>query len=266
MEHSLKLKHFFSDYKENVKEFSLEEPIDFFIFRPIAFVLLKFTINWPLRPNHFSILALLSALIAAFYLSLGNSVGLICGGFWIISFCIFDCCDGMLARMKKNGSKYGDLIDMFVDLLSNMAFFIGIFIGLNKYGETSAYKYLIWIGGISILLHACIYQFYKDQFFNYFQNNPDGRRKKIEQLKRDYGLYRNEKRNYFDRILIRMFLLLNGAQRSKKSSKKYHALKYVECNKNILPLWGLIAGSSHLFVLSMALIFQKLASILFFPY
>ena len=197
MESSIQSPTFISDYKKNVKDFCLEEPMDYFLFRPLAFMVLKLTQRLPLRPNHFSIFALCSALVAAFFLSQGTDISFAIGGIGILVFCVFDCCDGMMARMKNNGSKYGDLIDMFVDLLSSIAFFTGTYIGLIAQDQTYSSAYLVWIGGIALLIHTSIYQFHKDQYFNYFKNNPDARKKKIEQLKRDYENLKREKREFF---------------------------------------------------------------------
>ena len=121
-----------SEYKKNTKEFWQEEPFDFFFYRMAAFLMVKLTYKLPLRQTTFLLLGLITAIFSGFTLSKGTHDSFALGGIGIIVFGIFDCCDGMLARMKKNGTKYGPLIDMVVDVLSSISFFTGLTIGLSK--------------------------------------------------------------------------------------------------------------------------------------
>ena len=103
---------FCDEYKRNIRCFWQEEPFDYLFYRPVAFLLVKGVSFLPLTPNHFSVLALLTALFSGLCLAMGTPAGLICGGIGMLLFGVWDCCDGMMARMKGNGDYYGQFVDM----------------------------------------------------------------------------------------------------------------------------------------------------------
>ena len=179
------LSDFYGEYKKNVRPFWREEPFDYVVYRPLAFLVVKGTYGLPLAPNHFSLLALLTALVSGLCLATGTPVGFFCGGIGIFLFGVWDCCDGMLARMKGNGDRYGQFVDMFVDVLSSLCFYGGLAWGLKKTGVL--YPWLALLSGIAVCFHAGIYNFYKKQFFFYEAGNPRGRRDEIDELKKDLG-------------------------------------------------------------------------------
>ena len=249
---------FFSDYKKNTNEFYQEEFLDFFIYRPLAFLLVKTTYFLPLTPNHFSVFALLISVLAGYFISTGTINGFICGGIGIFLFGILDCSDGMIARMKKNGHEYGIMIDMFVDAISGIIFYSGLFIGLNKFYGYSPLHYLSFVSGVSSLIHAGIYNFHKKQYFFYLKGDPDGRRKEIEFYSRKLDVLNTDRGKWFEKILLILFLVFTKFQKRSNKIKEYDVKAYLQCNKPLLPMWGGIAGSSHLFFLALFVIIGRI--------
>lgn len=252
------IKNFINDYKKNVKEFALEEPCDFFIFRPIAYLIIKVTYSLPLNPNHFSLLALLIALFSGYSLSTGTAIGSINGGIGIFVFSILDCCDGMLARLKKNGSMYGDIIDMLVDVIASTSFYGGLAIGVSTGNEFIPLHFLAILSVMFILIHASLYHYFKKQYLFYLDKNPNGRAREIESYQRDLEKLKKEKGHHFDKFLLRFFLLFSSAQKKSKKVEVFNVDKYIKYNKPILPMWGVGSGSSHLFLLSVSLMTHRL--------
>ena len=245
----------YREYRKSVRYFWREEPCDYLVYRPLAFLVVRATYSLPLVPNHFSILALVTALFSGLCLAGGTSVGFVCGGIGIILFGVWDCCDGMLARMKGNGDRYGQFVDMFVDVLSSICFYGGLCWGLTSAGVL--YPWLALLSGIAICVHAGIYNFYKKQFFFYESHRPRGRIEEIEDLEKDLERLREEQGTVFKRFLVRSFLLFVGVQGKSDKSPLYDVKDYVNSNKLTLCLWGFIAGSSHLFILSLSLILSR---------
>ena len=243
------------EYKDNVRPFWGEEPFDYLIYRPLAFLAVKGTYSLPLAPNHFSLLALATAFASGLCLASGTSVGLVCGGIGIFFFGVWDCCDGMLARMKGNGDRYGQFVDMFVDVLSCVCVYGGLLQGLK--GESAAYPWMALLSAIAICVHAGIYNFYKKQFFFYESHNPGGRFEEIEFLKKDWERLRGEGGSLFARFLIRSFLIFAAVQIRSAPPPHYDVEDYVKSNRLTLCLWSFIAGSGHLAILSLSLILSK---------
>ena len=257
-----------ADYKKNTKDFSLEEPFDFVFYRPLAYIIVKATYKLPLTPNMFSFSALLFAILAGYSLSTGTHEGFIKGGICILIFGTLDCCDGMLARMKKNGSVYGDLIDMFVDLLASINFYTGTFIGLKIiYSEADTnFPYMIWPCAFLLFAHVSIYSFYKKQLLFYQSGNPNGRKREIDRYKREYEKLKKINGQYFDRFLVFLFLKFSDKQVDESKRVEYHGEAYITYNKKILPFWAVISGSSHLTILAIALMINELEVYIYFAF
>lgn len=256
----------YADYKKNTKDYSLEEPLDFFFYRLLAYIIVKLTYRLPLTPNMFSLTALSIAIFSGYSISQGTREGFITGGIGIIVYGILDCCDGMLARMKKNGSVYGDLIDMFVDLLASINFYTGTFLGLSTiYAEDgSKFPYMIWIAAACLLVHVSIYSFYKKQLVFYQSGNPQGRKRELDFYKRELEKLKREKKQYFNQMLLFLFLKFSDQQKDENNRVEYHKEYYAVYNKKILPFWGIISGSSHLTMLAIGLIFYSVDIYIYF--
>ncbi len=92
------------EYKKSLKNIHAEEPLDVYLYRPMAFIIVKALYSTSLTPNQYSLLALLSGIAAGGCFLQGTYLGLQWGGFFFLLFAILDRCDGMVARLKKNGT------------------------------------------------------------------------------------------------------------------------------------------------------------------
>ena len=234
----------------------------------MAYVIIKATYKLPLTPNLFSLGALFFAIIAGQFLSKGTHESFIKGGLCILIFGILDCCDGMLARMKRNGSMYGELIDMFVDLLASINFYTGTFIGLKiAYANSDTnFPYMIWPCAMLLMVHVGIYSFYKKQLIFYQSGNPNGRKREIDRYKREYEKLKKEKKELFNRFLLFLFLIFSDKQANEKKRVEYHSDAYILYNKKILPFWSVISGSTHLSILAIALMINELEVYIYFAF
>lgn len=252
------LNKFIEDYKVFLKPWVLEEPFDFVFFRPAAYVLVKLTWKLNLKPDHYSLLALFSSFFSFYYLKEGTSLGFLLGGLGIIVFSILDCCDGMVARVRKNGSRYGEQVDMFVDLISNIFFFTGIFLGIQKSQGFGIYEVLIWVAAIFLLVHASLYRFFKEQYVFFLEGKPNGREEKLKKIRSELEILQRKKKAIFSRFLLRLYLGFSNSQGGKNEIKYYNSNEYIKLNRFLLPMWGLVAGSTHLLILAIALMFHRI--------
>ena len=240
----------YRDYRASVREFRLEEPFDFILYRPIAYLIVKLTASLPLTPNHFSLASLVSAVAAGWFLAEGDFFW---GGFSIFVFSILDCCDGMLARMKNNGTRLGAFIDMFVDALANIAFYLGLYLGLAEMQHAFPHHALAPLSIVAITVHASAYHYYKKQLLSYIDRNPMGRKEEIEAYRLEYEQLKKRKGAWGEKLLFRLFLLFSKLQKNEQTMPLFDIDRYPKNNKNMLALWGLIAGSTHLTILAGSL-------------
>ena len=89
------------EYKLSLKNLHAEEPLDVYFYRPLAFIVVKTFYSLPITPNMYSLMALLSGIASGYNFIKGTSLGFKWGAFFFLVFAILDCCDGMVARLKK---------------------------------------------------------------------------------------------------------------------------------------------------------------------
>lgn len=251
--------HFsFEEYKRNTKGLLLEEPFDFLVFRPIAYFLVKSTYWLPLTPDYFSVFGLIASLLSGYFLFTDGSSRYSDAGILIILFSVFDCCDGMLARLKKNGSKYGALIDMFIDLISSSVIYISLFWGLRKNYAGSLWPFLVFVCAFFLLLQTSIYNYYKKQYFYYLDKNPFGLNTEIEFYSVEYQKLKNISGYSFVKMLLKLYLTFTDIQQRMSKKQKFDIDRFIILNKRMILFWGVGSGSTHLFILAMSLIFNQL--------
>lgn len=216
------------DYKKNTKSLHFEEPFDYFLYRPLAYFFVKSTYFLPLTPNSISVGALLCAYFSACKIYEGN---FFLAGIYLLGFCILDCADGMLARMKKNGHPYGEFIDMVIDVLSTCMIFASLIYTLGNFD-----KIAISLSLISLFFQVSLYNYVKEYLSQRSQN-------------RNFHLNKQAKQGKGELVLEYIHSLFYTFQQRIFSSK----------HKSSLLSYGPLAGSSHLTFLFFGLILQQLS-------
>jgi phosphatidylglycerophosphate synthase len=113
---------FWAGYWKTLKPLSVEEPIDVWVHRPLAYVLAKLLYPTPISPNLVTFISILFGLAAGASLFSGH---LLLAGLCIFLSAIFDCADGQLARMRGTSSAFGRMLDGVADLVGITAIVSG---------------------------------------------------------------------------------------------------------------------------------------------
>lgn len=240
-------------YKKFTKPFYLEEPTDFIFYRPSAFVVIKAFQKLPLTPNKFSILALIVAWSADLIIFTDNISLMHFAGWFILIFSILDCCDGMWARWKGNPYPYGDLVDMFVDLLAMIGHVSALCYLGAIHGDGG---FIPFVSGLMILFHAGVYNDKRLKLLALEANDLSIKTAQVRKYKTEFERIKNLPGHFFSKTLMRLFLLFTKAQAAEREIPDYSP-KQIARFKQVLPLWGLAAGASHLTVLALALILHE---------
>ena len=80
----------------------------------------------PVKPNWISLSYAISGVIGGILLSTGSEALIISGVLIFFFKGIFDWCDGLLARLKKQTSELGDVLDTWGGLVGSFSFLIGL--------------------------------------------------------------------------------------------------------------------------------------------
>jgi CDP-L-myo-inositol myo-inositolphosphotransferase len=103
--------------------------VDRYINRPLATLLVRMLLNTRITPNQVTVTGFFVGIVASF-LYLGASHGYyIAAGILLQISSVLDGADGMLARLRNQGSDYGAFLDLFLDRINDYFLFSGMIVG-----------------------------------------------------------------------------------------------------------------------------------------
>lgn len=109
-------------------------------------------VHSPVTPNHLTTLRLVSGIVAAVLVGIGETRWMEIGaGIFVVSV-FLDRADGDLARLSGNTTYFGHCYDMIADTICNTLILIGLGIGLRggEYGSWSIFMGVV--AGLSVAL------------------------------------------------------------------------------------------------------------------
>src|SRR5262245_42188145 len=138
---------FWAGYWKSLKPLAVEEPIDVWVHRPLAYILAKLLYPTRVSPNQVTLISILFGVIGGIALFSRFPYHMLVGGLAIFLSAIFDCADGQLARMRGTSSALGRMLDGIADLVvSIVAVGGGIFVVVSQHHNP------LWFGAIMLLL------------------------------------------------------------------------------------------------------------------
>ncbi|MFQ5908981.1 MAG: NTP transferase domain-containing protein [Thermoplasmata archaeon] len=104
-------------------------PVARYLNRPISRRISRRVVNWPLTPNHWTILSFSVAVAGALFLAVGPFVGFVAGGLLAQLASILDGTDGEVARLRLTASRRGGWFDAVLDRYADLALLLGLAVG-----------------------------------------------------------------------------------------------------------------------------------------
>ncbi|MFQ5674796.1 MAG: NTP transferase domain-containing protein [bacterium] len=102
----------------------------------------------PIKPNHISIFNFCLSVFTAWIISFGKPLTTIIGGILFQLTSILDGCDGEVAKIKLQDSKFGALIDTITDHASYVIFIIGVTVGAFRATKSPV---IFYVAGATLL-------------------------------------------------------------------------------------------------------------------
>ena len=250
----------FKEYKQSLKHMVFDETLTLYILRPIAFIFVKLFYPTNITPNQVSMMSIIVGMLSGYFFSRGDVTSYIIAGILYFFCLVLDCVDGMIARLKKNGTPVGRIVDGFADYVVGVSVYIGLAIGFSK-GIVSIefWPYhptiLLLIAAASHIFHAMIVDYYRVEFMSHGLGKVtsvwDERKIFTEEMDR----IKHMPGKWLDKILIAVYLGYSHLQIFRLNEKeKYNRRAYYKSNKFMILLWFWIGPTAHVFVLIIAAI------------
>ena len=256
----------FKQYTSSLKNVDAEEPLDIYFYRPLAFIIVKTFYALPLTPNQYSLMAFISGMFSSYYFLQGTQAAFMWGAFYFLMFAIFDCCDGMLARMKRNGSEFGRLVDGAVDYSVNATVYTCLAIGVSKaYPGSGLFApwVLVVLAGCSKALHSIIYDHYLTEYLAYAKGDGGFVVKEIKALEKTIEISKTDGSPLWRQIALQIYLQYSRLQAGNEGRiLRFNPEEYCRRNLRLLKMWSFIGPAVHITFLILAFTL-RMPSILF---
>lgn len=173
------------EYRRSLKPGETEEILNQVINRPLAFVAAKLTQCFNGNPIFLTLLSMLSGVSSGFFFAKGEYPYLIIAAVLLELMVIFDCADGQLARMTRQNSRYGKIMDGLADAASHMSIFYGVAYGLFLKSGVVYPFFLAFLSQLSLYLHIFLYDHFKNVFISITKPDYIDRLESLETLKKE---------------------------------------------------------------------------------
>jgi len=261
------------NYRESLKGTDAEEILDLVIYRPISFQFVKLIYQTNITPNQISYAALVFGVAAGIFYALGSELSFILAALVFFIGNVLDCADGQLARLKKNGTRIGRIIDGLIDYITAISTFVGIAIALRtstsffyQWGyeslmmESATYAWTITvIAALSRGLQNMMFDKYRNMYMKYVYNKSDDANEDLAEYKKEIEAMKRLKGRYAAKFLMRLYYDYTFAQNklSKEAEYAFTPVLYKKYNRLILRMWSWIGSTTHLtFAIIFTLLFK----------
>jgi phosphatidylglycerophosphate synthase len=250
----------YRQYRLLLKDLNVEEAFDLLFFRPLAFIFVKIIYRSSLTPNQISLLSMSTGIMGGIFFSRGDAASFFIAGLIFGLTRILDCSDGMIARLKKNGTPTGRIVDGTVDYVNAIAIYTGLAIGLGK--SELEFPIATWLLSISAAfcmgLHSMIVDYYKSEFMAHALGIKSSALEDKDFFSKELGKLKQKKNKHIEKLLIELYLKYLDIQIIKPHRKRtYDPKKYYHANRVLLRLWNIIGSSTYIFVLMVSSILYK---------
>jgi phosphatidylglycerophosphate synthase len=242
----------------------VEEVIDLILYRPLAFLVVISVYNTKIKPDHLTLAAMVMGISGGFFYSFGSHLTCIIGAIFYLLFNIFDCSDGQLARIKKNGSAFGRLLDGIADYIAAIAIYAGIAIGYsNNPEQPSLFVFLVALAGISIIVQESLVDYFRTRFLDIVLERKDTYNEELEEYRSEYEIIKNGKSNWYYKTVVYIYLTYSKIQENltarKRRAKIINATpeNYYTRNRIIIRFWVFMGPSAKITTLILCSIFCR---------
>jgi len=155
------------EFRKTLKLTEVEELADLYILRPLAFLLVKAIAGTNITPNQLTMLSMAVGVLGGVGYGLGRPSTIVLGAVLFGLSLVLDCADGQLARLKKNGTPLGRILDGLIDYVVTIAVFVGLAVGLDPGpGRRTAWILLLAAAGLSNVFHSVVVDYYRSRFMD----------------------------------------------------------------------------------------------------
>ncbi|MBN1351825.1 CDP-alcohol phosphatidyltransferase family protein [candidate division KSB1 bacterium] len=248
-----KVTKFFADYMKSLKRPEVEEILDIYFYRVLAFLFVKSIYKTRCTPNQLTGIGMILGVAAGFFYAIGSYETAIIGSMLFLFSTVLDCADGQLARLKRNGTRLGRLMDGLSDYVVSVSILLGIATGYEHSEMAGNHWWLVvLIVAISGFIQSFLADYFKIEFLAAagFQNATTA--DEISEFSAELERLNQKKERMVERVIIFLYIKYLRLQtlfvRSKDeaSRKLYDSKDYLKKNRLLIRWWSWLGPSTRI--------------------
>lgn len=233
------------EYRASLKLREVEEFFDLWLYRPLAFLFVKAVYRTALTPNQITVIAMLLGVVAGALFAVGTHAALVAGALLLVAYDVLDCSDGQLARLKKNGTRLGRILDGFADYVVDVTAYVGIGIGFASASDNPGLWWTLLVAaGVSNVVHAVIVDYYRNRYLDVVLQRVSTFEEDLRAFEEEHEELRSQGGHALARTLISLYLGYSRLQRRLTAGGGEHGHlagvapeMYRAKNRRIIRLW-----------------------------
>lgn len=162
-------------YATVIKNRDVEDPVNVWLHRPLAYAFVALVYRTPLTPNQVTLIAILFGLAAGSLWVVGSPTLMLVGGVLLWTSSILDGADGILARAKHMQSELGRALDGTADMIVAIATVIPAFYHIWIKDQNPLHIPLMVVALLTAVAQIYLYDFYKETYLASLNPDWDGR-------------------------------------------------------------------------------------------
>jgi phosphatidylglycerophosphate synthase len=168
-------------YLKSIKSVDVEETVDLYLHRPLAFVLARVLLPTPITPNQVTFASMVVGVTGGALVFADFPGHLPLAGLCLVLSAVIDCADGALARLRGTSSAFGRMLDGCADLATTISFVVGAMWRLHEKFEGSVLHWpLVLLAAYTVFsssFHTVSHDHYKNVWLKFtiptFKDNED---------------------------------------------------------------------------------------------
>ncbi len=253
-----------ADYRTMAKPRAVEEVGDIYLIRPLGFLLVQVFRHTPLTPTAISVLAVLAGWWSAwFYFESGlrgTVPALAAGGaLALLLHSALDSADGQLARLKKQHTPLGRIVDGFCDNLSFLAIYLAFVFGSweRLHDHRLALFALALAAGVSHSVQSSLVEYQRTLYLHCVHGRGDLVEAQPSRLREGsapglvsrllqglhHAYYRQQR--FYLASTARLEAQIARWRGGRPGLLPALASRYEAGHRPLLPFWALLASNSH---------------------
>lgn len=256
---------YLSEYKRSLKLPEVEEIFDLYFYRPLAFALVKAIYRTNITPNQLTVVSMFIGVMGGVCYAFGNPAAVTAGALLYGLSIVIDCSDGQLARLKKNGTRLGRILDGLIDYVVSLAVYIGIGIGLApESGDRRLWWLLVVAAGLSNLFHSAVLDYQRNRFTDRVQGTSQAIENDYQSFKQELDGLAGQKGQRIRKAAIWLYLSYLTLQKkltiNEDDSKipKISSEDFYRMNKAALRLWTFLGSTTQGTILIIASLVDRI--------